>query len=550
MLAGVMRVVCLVAPVLFVAATGTKQSVPPRPPDGTYVYRLSQLGTEVGRSTVTISSTAAAVTVKETVRIDPISAVASTQHDPQTLIETAYSADFNLLKGAQHTAVSIQRGVAMVRVDPGQGADIKADPSGPLLLLADNLVGTNVLIPATLHAVGAKAYTIAVLAGARTVVAKVVAGPSTARPDSVPSGDRSLLVDANGLRVTYWYDPRSYRLDEMDVPSQNFSVQLVTKNSAVQVIGTPQPAVTPVPTPQPHFASQDVNFTSADGTKLAGTLTIPEKSTGPMPGVVLVHGSGAVDRNEAVGPNLVFLQLSNALSNAGYAVLRFDKRGVAQSGGTSDATRDQLLADVRAAVAWIREQPSVNASRVYLLGHSEGGELVPTVAAADPSVAGIILMAPPALRLSQVITEQAVESVAPNRAHTTAQKERRALMDILAGRSKPPGYRWLRSSLDIDPVADLRRVHSSILILQGERDVQVLAKDLPRLVTAARATNHDVTVRVFSGDNHLFMPITSGEPATPLAALHQYLSVADWIDPRVLDALLEWLNTRSKLHPR
>jgi uncharacterized protein len=305
-------------------------------------------------------------------------------------------------------------------------------------------------------------------------------------------------------------------------------------------VATPVPLPTALPTPFPHFTSRDVTFASADGTQLAGTLTVPERGRGPYATLVLVHGSGAQDRDETIGPNPVFLQLSNALSNAGYAVLRYDKRGIGKSGGrTTLGTRDELIDDVKAAYRFASVQPEVDPKRIYLLGHSEGGELVPSVAAAEPRVAGIVLMAPPALPLWRVIMQQALASSSPDQRKAVEAKE---LTDFQNAREGHDSMRaWLRSSMDVDPIVDIKRVHAPILILQGAADVQVLPADLPRLVTAARSVNHDVTVHIFSNDNHLFEAITPGVKQTPYVALQQYLTVPARIDPRMLIALEAWL---------
>ena len=269
---------------------------------------------------------------------------------------------------------------------------------------------------------------------------------------------------------------------------------------------------------------------------LAGTLTVPDRGRAPFAAVVLVHGSGPMDRDETIGPNAVFLQLSNALSNAGYAVLRYDKRGVGKSGGANTSgTRDDLLADVKAAYRFARAQHEVDPKHVYLLGHSEGGELVPTVASQEPGIAGIILMAPPSLPLRQVLMQQALAGVPPAQRAAMERQELAAFDKITNGNDAKDA--WYRSSMDVDPVVDIARVRSPILILQGEGDAQVSVNDLPRLANAARAANNDVTVRTFSNDNHLFEAIVSSEPQTPLAAVKQYLTVPARIDARVLDTL-------------
>ncbi len=288
-----------------------------------------------------------------------------------------------------------------------------------------------------------------------------------------------------------------------------------------------------------------MHFTSADGTVLAGTVTVPDRGRAPFAAVVFVHGTGPMDRDETIGPNPFFLQLSNALSNAGYAVLRYDKRGVAQSGGrNTTGARGQLLDDVKAAYRFARAQHEIDPKRVYLLGHSEGGELVPTVAVQERGVAGIILMAPPSLPLWQVLMRQALASVSPdNRA--AIEKQELAALDAIRHGSEAK-YAWHRSSMDLDPAVDIARVRVPILILQGEGDAQVASQDLPRLVKAARATNRDVTVRTFSNDNHLFEAIVSNGPQTPQAAVNQYLTVPARIDARVLDTLSAWLASHAR----
>ncbi len=542
-----MRTLALLSFVLLAGTAAAPSSLPVRPPNGTYTYEIVAGGTTLGKSTIVISSVPGTITVRESARLLNVNATAATQYDAATLAETAYSADFNLPQGPQHTTVTFEPGAVNVRV-PGQSVDIKADPSAPLEIVSDNLVGTNLLIPALLHATGAKTFTLAVLSGGKAVEAHVAANLTEKRPASIPATDADLVIDigASDLREIYWYDSGTYLVRAIEIPAQAASFRLMSSSPTVTQIGTPAPVATMLPTPQPHFRSQDVAFRSLDGTRLAGTMTIPNAGRRPFAAVVLVAGSGPETRNEAVGPNPVFLQLSNALSNAGYAVLRYDKRGIGESGGSAPTTtRRQLLADVAAAYAFARKQPEIDPKRVYLLGHSEGGELVPTVAARERSVAGIILMAPPALPLWQISLEQALESVPPKERARTRRRELQALAAIRSGKRAGPGMAWYRSSMDVDPATDIARVRCPILILEGSADVQVLPKDLPRLVKAASSANRHVTARLFPDDNHLFMHVPAGEPRTPMAALHQYLTVPGRIDPRVLETIVTWLSRHA-----
>jgi dienelactone hydrolase len=534
------------AALLLAATVAAPVSLPPRPPDATYSYALTAGGVALGSSTVVVDGSApGTIVVKEnaSMAVPRYTATATTRYDAATLRETGYTADVVLASGAQHIEVTAKPG-SMSLTPPGGGPaiDIPADPSAPLEVVGDNLVGSSIMLPAMLHATGAKSFTLAVLSTGKPLVCKVVSDPLPSRPASVPATDVELALELAGIRFIYWYDPATYVVHDVAIPAQQAEYRLTasTAPGAAAPASTPTPPPSPLPTPTPHFSSRDVQFTSADGTVLAGTLTVPDRGHAPFAAVVFVHGSGPMDRDETIGPNPFFLQLSNALSNAGYAVLRYDKRGVAKSGGANTSgERGQLLADVTAAYRFARAQHAIDPKHVYLLGHSEGGELVPTVAAQERGVAGIILMAPPSLPLWQVSMRQALASVSPDR-RAAMEKEELAALDKLRHSTEAKDA-WYRTSMDLDPAVDIARVRSPILILQGEGDAQVAATDLPRLAKAARTANHDVTVRTFSNDNHLFEAIVSNGPQTPQAAVQQYLTVPARIDARVLETLAAWM---------
>ena len=180
--------------------------------------------------------------------------------------------------------------------------------------------------------------------------------------------------------------------------------------------------------------------------------------------MLLVHGSGCIDRDETIGPNKIFAQIANNLSNAGYAVLRYDKRSCGKSGGTF-AVRDRLIADARDALAFVRAQPEVDAKSVYVLGHSEGGELAPSIAIADRHLAGIVLMAPPALPLEQILMQQLLRNVPAARQAAARRKVRALFATVESGKGKTGADRWLRSSFGIDPIKLIAQVPCPILIL-------------------------------------------------------------------------------------
>ena len=501
-----------------------------RPPDGTYALRLTAAGATLGTSTVVVTTSGNRITAVENASLpaQQVTAKTTTVYDAATLDELSYAADFQLPGGTQHTSVTLAGGKATI--DAGtQHLVLQADPSAPVLISVDNLPGDVLWFPAVVHAHHAAAISLAVLAGGRVAVQRV---------QSDTAG--SLTTATGPLTLTYTYDPKTDVVRSMDVPQQQAHVQLVSQSASTTPAPAPSPLPTPVALPAARFSSTNVTFASGDGTRLAGTLTVPNAGAAPYPAVVLVHGSGPENRDEQIGPNAVFLQLATALSNAGFTVLRYDKRGIGKSGGNArSTTRDDLLQDVEAALHFVRAQSSVDRSRVFLLGHSEGGELVPSVAAVTPGVAGIVLMAPPALPLAEISMEQTLESVPPSKRAQARSAEAAALANIRSGAS--PGMTWYRSSMDVDPVKAIAQVRVPVLILQGGADVQVLPKDLPRLADAAKQHNAHVTVHLFSGDNHLFMRALPGTESSPQAALKQYLTVPDRIDPAVLRTMIGWL---------
>lgn len=129
---------------------------------------------------------------------------------------------------------------------------------------------------------------------------------------------------------------------------------------------------------------------------LEGELTMPY-GDGPFSAAVLITGSGPQDRNESVAGHKPFLVLSDHLTRSGYAVLRYDDRGVGQSSGDySVATAKDFAADAAAVFSWLQRHPKINPSRIGFIGHSEGGYIAPLAANSAHDVAFMVFLAGPA----------------------------------------------------------------------------------------------------------------------------------------------------------
>ncbi len=146
------------------------------------------------------------------------------------------------------------------------------------------------------------------------------------------------------------------------------------------------------------YAEEEVSFDNrAAEIKLAGTLTIPQ-GKGPFPAVVLIPRGGPLDRDERMYNHRPFLILADYLTRAGIAVLRSDVRGVGKSGGKwGGAPTDDSASDAEAAVAYLKTRAEVDARKIGIVSHGEGGLAAPMVAARNHDVAFLAMMGAPAV---------------------------------------------------------------------------------------------------------------------------------------------------------
>ena len=342
------------------------------------------------------------------------------------------------------------------------------------------------------------------------------------------------------------------------------------------------------PKPPFPYTSTDVSFPGgAAGVTLAGTLTLPPPSAGPgpFPAAVLIAGSGPNDRDETILRHKLFLVLADDLTRRGVAVLRYDKRGVGKSTGSyALATSRDFAEDAQAAFAYLKTQPHINAAKVGLIGHSEGGLIAPMVAAKSPTVAFLVLLAGPGYPGERIIAEQAaligkaegasdadvalsqvlekkLLAVAATEADPLAARTQIAALltqslaaltpaqkkkigdtgPLLQAQSAALVSPWFHYFLTYDPAPTLRQVHCPVLALDGSLDLQVPpAENLAAIRSALKAGgNADVTTTELPGLNHLFQTAKTGSPS-------EYGTIEETVAPALLKTVGDWVGAHGK----
>jgi pimeloyl-ACP methyl ester carboxylesterase len=340
-------------------------------------------------------------------------------------------------------------------------------------------------------------------------------------------------------------------------------------------------------TPKPPFpyVSKDISFPGPAGVTLAGTLTLPW-GNGPFCCVVLISGTGPLDRNQSMMGHQPFWVLADYLARRGIAVLRYDKRGIGKSIGMfRDATTADFATDAQAAVKYLQTVSAIDPQRIGLLGHSEGGLIASIIAAKDSKISFIVFLAGPGLRGDQIILRQSTligqaQGISPedlaklldtntqiigvltseNDLAVARPKVEQLLQDglksispkliaklggstqaIVQTRTASFCTPWMQFFLRSDPGRSLCSVHCPVLALNGSKDLQIPADENLSAITADLkvAGNNDVTIKKLEGLNHLFQTCQTGSPS-------EYGQIEQTISPEALGMIGDWILAHEK----
>ncbi|OJV55452.1 MAG: hypothetical protein BGO31_18990 [Bacteroidetes bacterium 43-16] len=376
---------------------------------------------------------------------------------------------------------------------------------------------------------------------------------------------KGALIDANNIKGSFTQHGRSFDLD--------LSKTLSLKNKR------PQEPQAPFP-----YKEEAVSFDNkAAGIQLSGTLTLPQ-GKGPFPAIVLVTGSGPQDRDEMILGHKPFLLLADYFSRNGYAVLRYDDRGVGQSGGEFEgATTADFAADALAAVQYLQTRKDIDKKRTGIMGHSEGGTIAAKLAASQKELAYIVMLAGTGMRGDKILLQQQeIIAKGGGMPDTTLQKSlnsNKNIYDIINSDKDPkvidqklrlylgnefkegrlphePGATkdsvintyleavrdpWMTYFIQYDPQGDLSKIKIPVLALIGSKDHQVLPEfNIPALKSAfEKGKNKKASVLELEGLNHLFQEAKTGMP-------QEYGSIEQTFAPAAMQTILDWLNKQTK----
>lgn len=354
----------------------------------------------------------------------------------------------------------------------------------------------------------------------------------------------------------------------------------VYKVDKVEEAKRPQEPKAPFP-----YKVEDVVFENKfENFTLAGTLTIPLEGKN-FPAVVLITGSGGQNRDEELLGHKPFLVIADYLTRNGFAVLRFDDRGIGESKGNyALATTEDFANDALAAVQYLKSRKEISHSKIGLIGHSEGGMIAPIAAIKSDDVAFIVLMAGVGIpgdsllslqlelvqraegiseediqrsaaiqkQVLQMIKEIDDNAILQNKIEELFRSEFAKLTDeekskmgdseaYISMQVKTVTSPWFKYFVKYDPAPTLEKVKCPVLAINGEKDLQVPPfENLYAIETALKkGGNQNHEIKVLEGLNHLFQTSATGK-------ISEYGQIEETFSPIALETMLNWLRKSTK----
>lgn len=331
--------------------------------------------------------------------------------------------------------------------------------------------------------------------------------------------------------------------------------------------------------PFPYKVEEVKIENKTDDVTLAGTLTLPEIGEN-FPAVILISGSGGQNRDEELMGHKPFFVIADYLTRNGFAVLRYDDRGIAKSTGNfSAATTEDFTRDALSAFDFLKTRAEIDHSKIGMIGHSEGGIIAPMAAAQSKDVAFIILMAGPGIpgdsilylqgeliqraegtgeeeiqksitiqkKIFQLIKEinddeklkSEIEKIFREEFASMTEEDKSKMGDpevYLKMQLRSITSPWFKYFVKYNPVRALEKVKCPVLALNGEKDLQVPPNENLSAIENAlkKGGNKNFEIKMLPGLNHLFQTSKTG-------AVSEYGQIEETFSPTALETMLNWL---------
>lgn len=283
------------------------------------------------------------------------------------------------------------------------------------------------------------------------------------------------------------------------------------------------------PEPPYLYTTEEIEFVNEDANAtLSGTITYPVnyQKGKKIPVIVMVTGSGPQNRDSEIYEHKPFLVIADYLAKNGFATLRYDDRCVGKSSGRYQAeTTKEVAKDAALAVKYLRDTKQF--SKVGLLGHSEGGSVV-FMLGAEKLIDFGISMAGVGVQGDECLYQQGVAIAKQSGQEYQLTKEQ--LREYLKSTMSP----WYEFFLDYDPASDISKTTCPVFVINGEKDLQVIASTNVDALKNNLPKNKKSQVKIYPGLNHLFQECTTGLPT-------EYINIEQTISPIVLEDIASWL---------
>ncbi|WP_163579755.1 alpha/beta fold hydrolase [Gracilibacillus saliphilus] len=337
----------------------------------------------------------------------------------------------------------------------------------------------------------------------------------------------------------------AYRVIEAEIEYSDSAFQLrLTLNQENKIVGFATSELALLPN---SIIEKDVTVGEGTDYELDGTLTLPKNQQKNLPAVVLVHGSGPSDRNEAVYQYEPFRDIAWGLGEKGIAVLRYDKRTFSYQLSNDLTVQEETIEDAIRAGELLKKNSRIDSDQVYLLGHSLGGMLAPRIDL-DGDFAGLIILAGSPRPLWEIIYDQNMEmNLNEDEQQQIEQEYEKAqqISNMTIDEAKEetvfglPAY-YFKEMNNYDAGRLAQESTKPMLFLQGEDDFQVYPDIDFSMWKELLQRNDNATFISYPGLNHFFIDY-DGPGAGTVAEYAQ----PGKVDVIVINDIADWISDQN-----